>query len=39
MEELVVLVTLSDSQEGVVVSTREITKVDKVEFASKLAIK
>jgi hypothetical protein len=38
MEELVVLVSLSDSQVGVVVSTREITKVDEVELASKLAI-
>ncbi len=39
MEELVVLVTLGDLQVGVVVSTREVTEVDKVKFASKLAVK
>lgn len=37
MEELVVLVALSDGEVGIVVDTREITEVDKVEFATELA--
>jgi len=37
MEELVVLVALSDGEVGIVVGTREITEVDKVEFATELA--
>jgi hypothetical protein len=39
VEELVVLVALSDGQEGVVVSAREVTEVDKVKFASEFAVK